>query len=119
MLCQKCGLAEATVHRESTVFRQKVEEHLCELCAGSGADVFRAVEVSRARRNLGKPDRTAAGNPGRVLAFLKSKSFPELMGRLFTEEERKKVMVEFSERRFRIHGDGALLERLFEALRDV
>jgi RNA polymerase primary sigma factor len=34
MLCQKCGLQPATVHLESQVFRQKVEEHLCPLCAG-------------------------------------------------------------------------------------
>jgi hypothetical protein len=34
MLCQKCGLREATVHLESKVFRQKIEEHLCALCAG-------------------------------------------------------------------------------------
>jgi hypothetical protein len=35
MLCQKCGHWEATVHRETTVFRQRVEEHLCSLCAGA------------------------------------------------------------------------------------
>jgi hypothetical protein len=39
MLCQKCGLSEATVHRESTVFRQKIEEHLCEMCAGTGSSL--------------------------------------------------------------------------------
>ena len=33
MLCQKCGLLEATVHREFTMFRQKHEEHLCTMCA--------------------------------------------------------------------------------------
>src|SRR4051812_8931291 len=37
MLCQKCGLQDATVHLETMVFRQKIEEHLCELCAGSRA----------------------------------------------------------------------------------
>ena len=36
MLCQKCGLTEAIVHRETVVYRQKVEEHLCDLCSGSG-----------------------------------------------------------------------------------
>src|SRR5688572_4981411 len=35
MLCQKCGLAEATVHRQTMVYRQKIEEHLCPLCAGA------------------------------------------------------------------------------------
>jgi hypothetical protein len=35
MLCQKCGLTEATVHRQTKVFRQKIEEHLCALCAGA------------------------------------------------------------------------------------
>jgi hypothetical protein len=35
MLCQKCGLQGATVHLESTVFRQKTVEHLCALCAGA------------------------------------------------------------------------------------
>ena len=35
MICQKCGLQEATVHLESLVFRQKVEENLCALCAGA------------------------------------------------------------------------------------
>ena len=34
MLCQKCGLREAAVIIETTVFRQRIEEHLCELCAG-------------------------------------------------------------------------------------
>jgi uncharacterized protein CbrC (UPF0167 family) len=34
MLCQKCGRREAIVHLETVVFRQKVEEHLCRLCAG-------------------------------------------------------------------------------------
>jgi len=42
MLCQKCGLNEATVHRESAVFRQKIEEHLCELCAGVGDSISSA-----------------------------------------------------------------------------
>jgi hypothetical protein len=37
MVCQKCGRSEATVHLESFVFRQKIEEHLCPLCAGSRA----------------------------------------------------------------------------------
>jgi RNA polymerase primary sigma factor len=37
MLCQKCGLQPATVHLESQVFRQKIEEHLCPLCAGARA----------------------------------------------------------------------------------
>jgi len=36
MICQKCGRYDATVHREATVFRQKIEEHLCPLCAGTG-----------------------------------------------------------------------------------
>ena len=36
MLCQKCGLTEATIHREQMVYRQKIEEHLCALCAGVG-----------------------------------------------------------------------------------
>jgi|SRR6185312_8099416 len=36
MLCQKCGLNPATVHRESLIFRQKVQEHLCAFCAGTG-----------------------------------------------------------------------------------
>lgn len=36
MLCQKCGHLEATVHREEIVFRQRIEEHLCPLCAGVG-----------------------------------------------------------------------------------
>jgi protein-arginine kinase activator protein McsA len=39
MLCQKCGLTEATVHRETIVYRQKVETHLCELCAGIGISI--------------------------------------------------------------------------------
>jgi hypothetical protein len=34
MLCQKCGLQEATIHIETMVFRQKIEEHLCGMCAG-------------------------------------------------------------------------------------
>lgn len=34
MLCQKCGLTEAVVHRTSMVFRQPLEEHLCVICAG-------------------------------------------------------------------------------------
>lgn len=34
MLCQKCGLQDATIHLESVIFRQKIEEHLCPLCAG-------------------------------------------------------------------------------------
>src|SRR5882724_12120694 len=33
MICQKCGLSQATVHRTNTVFRTKIEEHLCVLCA--------------------------------------------------------------------------------------
>ena len=37
MLCQKCGLQDATVHLETMVFRQKIEEHLCGLCAGARA----------------------------------------------------------------------------------
>src|SRR5665213_2677386 len=36
MLCQKCGLSEATVHRVTTIFRQKIQEHLCQMCAGVG-----------------------------------------------------------------------------------
>ena len=36
MLCQKCGLTEASIHREQMVYRQKIEEHLCALCAGVG-----------------------------------------------------------------------------------
>jgi hypothetical protein len=36
MLCQKCGHLEATVHREETVFRRKIEQHLCAPCAGVG-----------------------------------------------------------------------------------
>jgi hypothetical protein len=39
MLCQKCGLTEATLHRETTVFRQKIEEHLCQMCAGTGSSL--------------------------------------------------------------------------------
>lgn len=39
MLCQKCGLTEATVHRSSQVYRQTVEEHLCSLCADTGVAV--------------------------------------------------------------------------------
>jgi hypothetical protein len=35
MLCQKCGLQESAVHLESIVFGQKIEEHLCALCAGA------------------------------------------------------------------------------------
>jgi hypothetical protein len=38
MNCQKCGRREATVHRRSTVFRQKIQEHLCGWCAGTGVD---------------------------------------------------------------------------------
>jgi RNA polymerase primary sigma factor len=34
MLCQKCGLQEATVHLGTLAFRQRIEEHLCALCAG-------------------------------------------------------------------------------------
>jgi hypothetical protein len=37
MICQKCGRNEAAVHLETFVFRQKVEEHLCRMCAGSRA----------------------------------------------------------------------------------
>jgi len=36
MLCQKCGLAEATIHKEEVVYRQKIEQHLCALCGGVG-----------------------------------------------------------------------------------
>jgi len=39
MLCQKCGHQEATVHLVKVVFRQKIEEHLCGLCAGVRATV--------------------------------------------------------------------------------
>src|SRR5580700_395795 len=39
MLCQKCGLKEAAVIIETTVFRQKIEEHLCGLCAGDRGPV--------------------------------------------------------------------------------
>jgi hypothetical protein len=35
MLCQKCGHQKATVHLETPVFRVKIVEHLCALCAGS------------------------------------------------------------------------------------
>jgi RNA polymerase primary sigma factor len=34
MICQKCGLQEATVHLESVVFRVTIQEHLCRICAG-------------------------------------------------------------------------------------
>ncbi len=34
MLCQKCGTQEAVVHLETRVFRQILQEHLCEICAG-------------------------------------------------------------------------------------
>ena len=46
MLCQKCGLSEATIHREEIVYRQKIEEHLCGICAGSGDSVGQAPSVS-------------------------------------------------------------------------
>jgi hypothetical protein len=35
MLCQKCGVSEATVLRQTKVFRQTIQEHLCALCAGA------------------------------------------------------------------------------------
>lgn len=50
MLCQKCGLQEAVVHLESTVFRQKIEEHLCSLCAGA-----RAHSESDKKRSVNRP----------------------------------------------------------------
>ena len=43
MLCHKCGLAEARVHRHKMVFRQKIEEHLSPLCAGPSEEVNPAV----------------------------------------------------------------------------
>jgi Translation initiation factor IF-3, C-terminal domain len=44
MLCQKCGLQEAAVHFEFKVFRQKIEEHLCVLCAGARAPALSSSE---------------------------------------------------------------------------
>jgi hypothetical protein len=45
MLCQKCGLQEAAVHFEFKVFRQKIEEHLCVLCAGDRAPTVSSPEL--------------------------------------------------------------------------
>lgn len=36
MLCQKCGISPATVHRSPPGARATVEVHLCLLCAGEG-----------------------------------------------------------------------------------
>ena len=118
LLCQKCGRAEATVHRESVVFDQKIEEHLCELCAGKGTEALAAADATLARRQLRNAGVRSLNNH-RVSSFLKSAAFPRLMESLYSDEERKKVFVEVSDRGFRIHGDGVLLKRLFEALRSV
>jgi Translation initiation factor IF-3, C-terminal domain len=45
MLCQKCGLQKATVHLEFKVFRQKIQEHLCALCAGDRAPALSSPEA--------------------------------------------------------------------------
>jgi hypothetical protein len=45
MICQKCGLSEATIHREKIVYRQKIEEHLCGICAGSDDSAARVPSV--------------------------------------------------------------------------
>jgi hypothetical protein len=54
MLCQKCGLQKATVHFEFKVFRQKIEEHLCLLCAGVRAPVISSSELSPPKRTGSK-----------------------------------------------------------------
>jgi RNA polymerase primary sigma factor len=56
MLCQKCGLREAIVLIETTVFRQKVEEHLCELCAGDRKPVTVLAATARLFRTKKMPD---------------------------------------------------------------
>jgi protein-arginine kinase activator protein McsA len=52
MLCQKCGLTEATVHLETAVFRQKIEEHLCAICAGARGPAAQGIQEL-----LGRPAR--------------------------------------------------------------
>jgi RNA polymerase primary sigma factor len=46
MVCQKCGLQPATVHLERHVFRQLIQEHLCELCAGDRASASLSRETA-------------------------------------------------------------------------
>ena len=52
MICQKCGLQEATVHLETSVFRQKVEEHLCALCAGARKPEGTSVRVIKDTKDI-------------------------------------------------------------------
>jgi len=71
MLCQKCGLNEATVHRESVVFRQKIEEHLCELCAGVGDSVSTAAawetQISVTREVILEDERGDPSGPSKEI----------------------------------------------------
>lgn len=61
MLCQKCGLQDATVHLETLVFRQKVEEHLCGLCAG-----IRSGETNRRDARTGDHANAVSGGAGEL-----------------------------------------------------
>ena len=54
MLCQKCGLQEATVHFEFKAFRQKIEEHLCILCAGDRAPEISSSKATPSKANGSK-----------------------------------------------------------------
>ena len=61
MLCQKCGLTEAIVHRETVVYRQRIEEHLCAICAGAArvpAPPGSVVSVMPFSKVVPKPDLT-------------------------------------------------------------
>jgi hypothetical protein len=65
MLCQKCGLTKATVHRKTTVFRVEIQEHLCQMCAGVGSALEPSAEsgVGRIRPRY-KQIISAAAAPG-------------------------------------------------------
>jgi len=84
MLCQKCGLNKATIHRESAVFRQKIEEHLCELCAGVGAWISSAAmsgkKVSRKAGHLTITNKAEAARLGRKLEAMALALPPALGG---------------------------------------
>jgi hypothetical protein len=120
MLCQKCGRTKATVHREFEVFRQKVQEHLCPLCAGEGS-----IDWPMPRKPPLLP--TLPGEPpskksildyaGKVHAFMKTDAFQTFLADLFTEEERSKLKLEVSHQGFRLGGDRQLAARLSAALR--
>lgn len=120
MLCQKCGRTKATLHREFEVFRQKVQEHLCSLCAGAGSIDW---PMPRKRPLLptfpgeSPSKKSILDYASEVHAFMKTQAFQTFLAELFTEEERSKLKLEISDRGFSIRGDPLLRERLSAALR--